>query len=76
MEELLTLASKLAGAPLSALLIIAIYFIVKWWRQDIAKYETREAARQMREDELYAQNSSLLREAVAGLQRVADSMEK
>ncbi len=75
MEEIIKLATALSGAPLSVLLMIALAVVVKWWRDDIKNFAAREITRQAREDELYAQNSALLREAVAGLQRVADALD-
>lgn len=76
MEELINLATKLTGAPLSVSLIIAIVMLVRWWRHDLAKYEARELQRQAREDELYMQYASLLRESVAAIQKVADAMDR
>jgi choline-glycine betaine transporter len=74
MEELLSLATKAAGVPLSALLIVALLVVVKWWRNDIADRDKERLAAQARDDEHNQQYASLLRESVAAIQRVADTL--
>jgi choline-glycine betaine transporter len=74
MEEIIRLATALSGAPLSVLLIIALCVVVKWWRDDLATQKTERLAALARDDEHNQQYANLLKDSVAAITRVADTL--
>ncbi len=80
--ELLETAKLLASQPAQVILALGLIGVVILWRRDITRFETRDREREeqiealhSRSEERDAQYTTLVREAVTSLTRVADVLK-
>jgi hypothetical protein len=74
--ELLELVKVVVGQPLSVILLLGLVVVyLRGEKKDLAHQE-EVASLHARNEETHAQNSALVRETVAALQRVADHLNR